>query len=353
MALNTTKLPGLARVPTLLFLLLAFILSSGCDHAPEVIKISGSKMGTSYHITIVADQPAPADLAEQIDRVLSEVDQSMSTWKTQSELSQFNRLPLTEEVAASNQLWAVLQTSRQIWQQSRGAFDPTVGPVVDLWGFGPVPTQDQVPADAEIAAALASTGFQHLSLNSEAQAISKLKPVSLDLSAVAKGYAVDQVADLLEMLALPDYLVEVGGEMRLGGANAEGKPWRVAIELPSLIPQVERVVSINTGAIATSGDYRNYFEKEGVRYSHTIDPRSGKPITHKLASVTVMAQRCADADAWATALMVLGEEEGLALANQLNLPVYMLIRDGEGFRVASSAAFKPYLSVDGEEKEEI
>ena len=191
-----------------------------------------------------------------------------------------------------------------------------------------------------------------LSFNSEEQAISKLKPIALDLSAVAKGYAVDQVADLLEMLALPDYLVEVGGEMRLSGANAEGKPWRVAIELPSLMPQVERVVDINNGAVATSGDYRNYFEEEGVRYSHTIDPRTGVPISHKLASVTVMAERCADADAWATALMVLGESEGLAIANQLSLPVYMLIREGDGFRVTSSNAFEPYLSVDGEDKEE-
>ena len=340
---HETNLTGLEKASFLFFTLLIFVLVSGCDHAPEIIKISGSKMGTSYHVTIVADQPAPADLADQIDQLLSAVDQSMSTYKSQSELSQFNRLPVSQQAKASDQLWAVLQTSEKIWRESSGAFDPTVGPVVDLWGFGPVVTEDEIPADQEIATALANSGFEHLLLNRSEQTISKQKTIALDLSAVAKGYAVDQVADLLEMLALPDYLVEVGGEMRLSGTNPEGNPWRVAIELPSLMPQVQQVVAVNNSAVATSGDYRNYFEKDGVRYSHTIDPRNGKPITHNLASVTVMADRCADADAWATALMVLGEEEGMRIANKFSIPAYMLIREGETFRVLSSSAFEPYL----------
>jgi len=340
---HKTNLTGLEKASFLFFTLLIFVLVSGCDHAPEIIKLSGSKMGTSYHVTIVADQPAPADLADQIDQLLSAVDQSMSTYKSQSELSQFNRLPVSQQAKASDQLWAVLQTSEKIWRESSGAFDPTVGPVVDLWGFGPVVTEDEIPADQEIATAIANSGFEHLLLNRSEQTISKQKTIALDLSAVAKGYAVDQVADLLEMLALPDYLVEVGGEMRLSGTNPEGNPWRVAIELPSLMPQVQQVVAVNNSAVATSGDYRNYFEKDGVRYSHTIDPRNGKPITHNLASVTVMADRCADADAWATALMVLGEEEGMRIANKFSIPAYMLIREGETFRVLSSSAFEPYL----------
>ena len=349
MVSHRTNTTGLEKASFLFFLLLTSILVSGCDHAPEIIKISGSKMGTTYHVSIVADQPAPADLAEQIDQVLNAVDQSMSTYKSQSELSQFNRLPIGEQVKASDQLWAVLQTSEQVWQQSSGAFDPTVGPVVDLWGFGPVPTQDTIPANEDIAAALADAGYQHLQLDSTAQTISKQKAIALDLSAVAKGYAVDQVAELLEMLALPDYLVEVGGEMRLSGSNPEGNPWRIAIELPSLMPQVQEVIEIHSGAMATSGDYRNYFEKDGVRYSHTIDPRNGKPITHSLASVTVITDLCADADAWATALMVLGEEDGMAIANQYSIPAYMLIREGESFRVHSSSAFQSYLKSSEDE----
>jgi len=343
MKLHRTNTTGLEKASFLFFLLVSFSLLSGCDHAPEIIKISGSKMGTTYHVTIVADQPAPADLAEQIDQVLSAVDQSMSTYKSQSELSQFNRLPEAVQIKASDQFWTVLQTSEKVWQQSNGAFDPSVGPVVDLWGFGPKTGEDRIPEDGEIAVALTNSGFENLLFNRSEQAISKQKTIAVDLSAVAKGYAVDQVAELLEMLALPDYLVEVGGEMRLSGSNPEGKPWRVAIELPSLMPQVQEVIAIHSGAVATSGDYRNYFEKDGQRYSHTIDPRSGRPITHSLASVTVIADHCADADAWATALMVLGEEEGMRIANQHSIAAYMLVRDGEDFRVISSAAFQPYL----------
>ena len=339
MKLHRTNTTGLEKASFLFFLLVSFSLLSGCDHAPEIIKISGSKMGTTYHVTIVADQPAPANLAEQIDQVLSAVDQSMSTYKSQSELSQFNRLPEAVQVKASDQFWTVLQTSEKVWQQSNGAFDPSVGPVVDLWGFGPKTGEDRIPEDAEIATALANSGFENLLFNRSGQAISKQKPIAVDLSAVAKGYAVDQVAELLETLALPDYLVEVGGEMRLSGSNPEGKPWRIAIELPSLMPQVQEVIAIHSGAVATSGDYRNYFEKDGQRYSHTIDPRSGRPITHSLASVTVIADHCADADAWATALMVLGEEEGMRIANQYSIAAYMLVRGGEDFRVISSAAY--------------
>ena len=160
---------------------------------------------------------------------------------------------------------------------------------------------------------------------------------------MAKGYAVDLVADLLEMNALPDYLIEVGGETRVSGLNPQGQPWRLAIESPLLIGQVETVLALTSGAVATSGDYRNYFERDGIRYSHTIDPRDGKPIIHTLASVTVLADTCAEADAWATALLVLGNKEGLDLANQLGLAVYMLARDGDEYTASYSKMFEPYL----------
>jgi len=329
------------------FLLYALLLASlvglaGCDSSPEIIKISGTKMGTSYNITVVADQPAPADLEQRIEAALDFIDQSMSTYKADSEISHFNAQSVAEPQMISPQFADVLDVSKLIWEQSAGAFDPTVGPLVDLWGFGPVPTDDLVPSDEQIAQALATVGYQHLSI--DMQIISKAAPIRLDLSAVAKGYAVDQVADLLEMLALPDYLVEIGGEMRLGGSNPKGQPWRIAVEMPAVIPQVQRVIAAHDVAIATSGDYRNYFEQDGVRYSHTIDPRTGKPIGHSLASVTVVAETCAEADAWATALMVLGEEQGMVLAEELGLAIYMLVKDGEGFKALSSEAFAPYLS---------
>ena len=348
MHLSSDKITGLVKASFLLSALIALLLIGGCDHAPEVVKISGSKFGTSYHITIVADQPAPADLAEQIDAALDVVDLSMSTYKSESELSLFNRLPATETVAASPELWTVLQTSRQVWQQSAGAFDPTVGPLVDLWGFGPQMTNDRIPSDDEIAKALASIGYQYLVLNSDEQTISKALPLRLDLSAVAKGYAVDQVADLLEMLALPDYLVEVGGEMRVSGLNSKGQPWRIAIETPDAMGQVDNIIALESAAIATSGDYRNYFEKDGKRYSHSIDPRTGRPIEHRLASVTVVADHCIDADAWATAFLVMGDEAALEIANQQSIAVYMLVKAKaeakDQFTAVYSDAFKQYLT---------
>ena len=344
MILFSDKITGLVKASFLLSALVSFLLLSGCDHAPEIVQISGSKFGTSYHITLVADQPAPADLAEQIDEVLDVVDLAMSTYKSESELSLFNRLPLGEEVGASPELWTVLQTSRQIWQQSAGAFDPSVGPLVDLWGFGPQMTNDRIPEDNEIAQALASIGYQHLILNSANQSISKDLALRLDLSAVAKGYAVDQVADLLEMLALPDYLVEVGGEMRVSGRSPNGHPWRIAIETPDALGQVDNIIVLESAAVATSGDYRNYFEKDGKRYSHSIDPRTGRPIEHRLASVTVVADRCIDADAWATAFLVMGDEAALEIANQQSIAVYMLVKADEQFSAVYSDAFKQYLT---------
>ena len=344
MIFSSNKITGLVKASFLVSALIALLLSAGCDHAPEIVQISGSKFGTSYHITIVADQPAPADLAEQIDAALDVVDLSMSTYKSESELSLFNRLPLGEEVIASEGLWTVLQTSRQIWQQSAGAFDPSVGPLVELWGFGPQMTNDRIPEETEITQALATIGYQYLILNSDRQAISKDLALRLDLSAVAKGYAVDQIADLLEMLALPDYLVEVGGEMRVSGLNPKGQPWRIAIETPDAMGQVDNIIALESAAVATSGDYRNYFEKDGKRYSHSIDPRTGRPIEHRLASVTVVADRCIDADAWATAFLVMGDEAALEIANQQSIAVYMLVKAEDQFTAVYSEAFKPYLT---------
>jgi thiamine biosynthesis lipoprotein len=316
---------------------LVILVLSGCSNKPEVLNISGTKMGTSYHITIVADQLPPEDLEQQIERLLSKVDNSMSTYKKDSEISQFNRLPIGQAMTISQEFAEVVEISQKMWQLSNGAFDPTIGPLVDLWGFGPGERHDSIPSSQTIAMTKAKIGFDSVVLKE--QTLSKTKSVALDLSAVAKGYAVDRVADLLEMLALPDYLVEIGGEIRVSGFNSDGIAWRIAMELPQLFAEVDRVINITDIAVATSGDYRNYFEKDGVRYSHTIDPKTGMPIDHNLASVTVLSPSCAEADAWATAFSVIGAEQGLALANKLNLAAYMLVRENEEFVSKSSASF--------------
>ena len=330
-------------------LLFAFIaLLGGCNRGPEIIKISGSKMGTSYHVTIVADQPAPADLAKQIEQTLDRVDQSMSTYKVDSEISQFNQLDVGQRLVISDDFDQVLRITRKVWQKSGGTLDPTVGPLVDIWGFGPTFTGDVVPSDSAIQRGLASIGFDAINrtVNNQQILLSKSRPLRLDLSAVAKGYAVDLVADLLEMNALPDYLVEVGGETRVSGLNPEGDPWRLAIESPSPTEAVAQVLNLEAGAVATSGDYRNYFERDGVRYSHTIDPRSGRPTTHSVASVTVVADTCAEADAWATALMVMNSDQAVDLANELKIPVYIVARQDEGYTVSYSETFTPLLEIN-------
>jgi len=298
-------------------------------------------MGTTYSITVVADQLPPDDLSQQIDRLLSKVDRSMSTYKDESEISRFNRLSVGQTQKISSEFAEVIRISQKIWHQSNGAFDPTIGPLVDLWGFGPVDREGQVPSSESIEQVLSNVGFESIIL--EDLTLSKLAPVALDVSAVAKGYAVDLVANHLEMLALPDYLVEIGGEIRVSGTNPDGQPWRIALEQPQLFAAVDRVIEISDIAIATSGDYRNYFEKDGVRYSHTIDPRTGMPIRHKLASVSVIAESCAEADAWATALSVMGAVESKKLANQLGLAVYMLVREDDQFVAQHSDKFEQYL----------
>lgn len=298
-------------------------------------------MGTTYSITVVADQLPPDDLSQQIDRLLSKVDRSMSTYKDESEISRFNRLSVGQTQKISSEFAEVIRISQKIWHQSNGAFDPTIGPLVDLWGFGPVDREGQVPSSESIEQVLSNVGFESIVL--EDLTLSKLAPVALDVSAVAKGYAVDLVANHLEMLALPDYLVEIGGEIRVSGTNPDGQPWRIALEQPQLFAAVDRVIEISDSAIATSGDYRNYFEKDGVRYSHTIDPRTGMPIRHKLASVSVIAESCAEADAWATALSVMGAVESKKLANQLGLAVYMLVREDDQFVAQHSDKFEQYL----------
>ena len=322
-------------------ILIASVLSVGCSSKPEVIELSGTKMGTTYNITVVADQLPPDDLHQRIDNLLSLVDNSMSTYKSDSELSRFNRMAVGQEMQISEDFARVLQISHDVWQRSGGAFDPTIGPLVDLWGFGPTVTDNTAPSTQQLSLAVRDIGFQHLILDD--LSLSKTRPVQLDLSAVAKGYAVDLVADMLEMLGLPDYLVEIGGEIRASGSNPNGQIWRVAIEEPALISSVNRVIPVAESAVATSGDYRNYFEQEGIRYSHILDPRSGSPIKHNLASVTVLSNSCAEADAWATAFLVMGAEPSLQLAEQLKLPIYLLTKEGDTFKGANSEAFEPFL----------
>ncbi len=331
-----------------LFLLACLCLLSACTRKDIDLSFTGQTMGTSYHITVVTDAGRfPDGIEDAVAELLERLDQSMSTYKPESELNKLNRLATGEEITISADLWQVLQGAQHIHALTLGAFDPTVGPLVDLWGFGPEDSGDKIPSEADIHALMAKVDFGQLRLASDNK-VSKLAEIELDLSAIAKGYAAQQVAALLKTRGFSNFLVEVGGELQLAGLNRKGTPWRIAIEVPSLVPGgIEKIIAVSNIGVATSGDYRNYFERDGLRYSHTIDPRSGKPITHHLASVTVLADTATVADALATAFMVMGVDKTLELAGQRDIPVYLLVKTADGFQASHSAAFTPYL--DGAE----
>jgi len=339
---------GATGLAVLLLIVLLASPLAGCS-GPEPWRLSGATMGTSYSIVVAAPPEGLSRerLAADIDAELRAVNRQMSTYRADSELSRFNRQTGADWFPVSAELVALVAEARRIGELSGGAFDVTVGPLVNLWGFGPGQHagRDKPPAQAEIDAALARSGAASLSLQRAPPALAKSQPeLYVDLSAIAKGHGVDRVAALLEEVGILDYLVEIGGELRSRGQSPRGDAWRLAVEKPTRGERaVQQVIAVGDAAVATSGDYRNYFERDGVRYSHTIDPRDGRPIRHALASVTVVQPRAARADALATALLVMGPRDGLALAQRLQLPAYFVIKGEAGFETAYSDAFKPLM----------
>lgn len=321
---------------------LAFFVS--CTPAPQQLSVSGETMGTTYHIRYVTANPrhAPEKVKERVDAVLQQINSQMSTYDPQSELSQFNQRHTTEPVVVSRSLETVVRRALEIGAETNGLLDVTVGPLVNLWGFGPLARPDKVPSEDELAAVQDQIGYQYLSVDNH-QLRKAIPDLYVDLSTIAKGYGVDRVAVLLEQMEITNYLVEIGGEMRMKGSKPGSKPWRIAIEQPiSLDRAVQRVIEPGNSAVATSGDYRNYFEENGVRYSHIIDPRTGYPIQHNLVSVTVITDTCMDADAYATALTVMGPEQALAFAEQKGLAVLLVTRENDTFKEYTSTAFKRF-----------
>jgi FAD:protein FMN transferase len=330
------------------FLFLVFLLSA-CDnktlekqHYPFLYE--GGTMGTSFSIkaSSLPDKLNSTQLQRDIDALLTRINGQMSTYLDDSELSRLNHNPSTEWQGISEALFQVLFEANKISLLSKGAFDITVGPLVNLWGFGPDPMTYKPPTDTEIQEQLNLIGYLYLKLRENPFMIKKgLPELYLDLSALAKGYAVDQVAEMLEIQGITDYMVEIGGELRLKGSSITGKKWRIAIEKPT--PEfraIQTVLPITNISIATSGDYRNYFETDGIRFSHTIDPRNGRPITHNLASVTILSDTAMQADALATALMVLGPDQGFELAEQEMIAAFFIIKSDDGFVEKSTSAYR-------------
>jgi len=319
----------------------------GCENQPRELSLSGLTMGTTYNIKLIVKVGETIDearLVAEIDSLLAEVNRQMSTYDPNSEISRFNRSNSDSLFPVSAGFAEVVRQSIEISEITGQAFDITINPLIQLWGFSSWDNLDlpKPPATAAIDSVLGIVGIDKIKIiNNRLQKIDLL--VTIDLNAIAKGYGVDKVAGLLEQKGITDLLVEIGGEVYCKGLNAQQHPWRIGIDTPRLdaIPgqELRGIAEITNRGMATSGDYRNYFKYEGKLYSHVLDPRTGYPVETGVASVTVIAPHCIQADALATALMVMGSEKGLDLIESLpDVEVMLILREGEDkFRTVKSS----------------
>lgn len=302
--------------------------------------VTGETMGTTYSIKYYTSNKSQTTvlIKKSVDELLQNINRQMSTYDPESELSLFNSTDSTDWFDVSHSTAQVVAKALETAELSEGKFDPTVGPLVKLWNFGPDREKFEVPHDDVIESHLNRIGYQKMKVRFDPPALKKSDPeIYLDLSAIAKGYAVDQVSELLIDLGLKSYLVEIGGEMRCVGGKPDGKLWTLAIEKPTEgMRDYQKVFEASDCAIATSGNYRNYYIEKGKRFSHTIDPVTGRPVEHQLASATVLANNCTVADAYATTLMVLGPEDGYnwAIQNQV-AALFLVFDDGKIFETAT------------------
>ncbi|PAU77340.1 FAD:protein FMN transferase [Halomonas salipaludis] len=334
--------------------LLLAVLVAGCgERDPELdspVRLEGNIFGSFYQVTIA--DPLTRSQAEALEEgfvaELDDVDAAMSIYRDDSELMDLNRTPVDEWLALSNALFEVLAVSQSVAGKSDGSFDVTVGGLVNLWSFGSEARPQEVPSPDVLAERLAEVGHDKLELDASETRARRTGDVFIDLGGVAKGYGTDRVAAYLDAQGIEHYLVNLGGDLIVKGyRDEEQNPWRIGVEVPDGSRQVaHHTLPLHDISVATSGDYRNYFEAQGQRYSHTIDPRSGMPIEHALASATVLHPSNAWADAWATALMTLGPDDGLRLAEQHDLMVLLLVREGDGWATRVSSALIDYFGIE-------
>lgn len=304
-------------------------------------------MGTTYAIKVsgLPENTHADELQKDIEALLQQLSRSMSTYLPESEIARFNRFQETTPFPVSSAMAAVVAEALRVSRLTNGALDISVAPLVNLWGFGADASTSDIPGEEAILSLKKQIGYQKIEVRHQPPSIIKSVPeVTIDLSAVAKGFAVDEVALLLESNGVANYLVEIGGEIRTAGLKAKGSPWIVGIERPVAGKrEVHRIVSLVDQAMATSGDYRNYFEKNGKRFSHLINPVTGKPIDHRLASVSIIHPSCMTADAMATAFMILGAEEAYGLALKEQLAAYFVVRTDTGFEERTTPAFNTFM----------
>lgn len=329
--------------------LVSVVLMTSCaQEDSRTVTLQGQTFGTTYSIKYLAHphSPEPETIHQAIKQRLIEIDNIMSTWNANSEITKLNATPINTQLRISEELLELLAISDEIYHASHKTFDISVGPLVNIWKES---AETNIPTDDEIAAAKNQIGLDYLELDVETNSVIKRRNLDLTVAAIGKGYGVDEIGKVIAGFGILDYLVEIGGEILASGSRGtkgenakhqEHQGWRVAIEQPDeLVRNSFELFILRDQAMATSGDYRNYYEKDGVRYSHIIDPRTAKPVTHRLASVSVVHSSTTYADAWATALFVLGENEGLQLANEVGIAAYFISRSDAGFVVTQSDEF--------------
>jgi thiamine biosynthesis lipoprotein len=323
----------MAKFYFILTIIFSFLFAAADCEAKQEHVIRGRTMGTTYSVKVVTrDLSSITGVKEKIDRRLEEINRSMSNYQEDSEISRFNRFQKVGlKFKISHDFFQVMRAGQKIYRLSGGAWDGTVNPLVDLWGFGRKGHPDKIPPKKEIAALLPDVGFDQIDVVSPGYLVKKRASVTLDLSAIAKGYGVDEVAYLLRSLGYTDYLVEIGGEIFAAGSPKDNTRWRIGINRPrpdAAFNDVYKVVDLRDQAFATSGDYRNFFEVDGIRFSHIIDPRSGYPVSNGVVGVSILAGTCTIADGLATAIMVMGHASGLDLIDRLEGVEGLIVVEG-------------------------
>jgi thiamine biosynthesis lipoprotein len=338
------------KIMLIAFLALSITACFPSNDSPEIeVLLQGFTMGTTYNIKVVAtpEQVEVLKLQDKIDEVLKRINQEMSTYISDSEISRFNQSTSKGAFEISNGFARVLAESIRLGELSNGKLDITVGPLVNLWGFGPEQRPEKVPSDVLLKSTMARVGLTKLHLVGN-QLSKDIPNLYVDLSTTAKGYGVDVVAELIEANGITNYLVEIGGEMRVKGFKHTGELWAIAIEKPIVDStgehrEVQQIIIPKDNAVATSGDYRIYFEADGQRFSHIIDPSTGKPINHNLVSVTVIDSSSMTADGLSTTLMVMGAEKGMKFAVKNNIAALFISKTEHGFDEQFTVKFKQYL----------
>ena len=336
----------LPLLPAALLLAASLSLLNGCSRAPEAETLQGQTMGTYWNVRLVVpdDRRQLEGLRGDIEEALDLVDRQMSTWREDSDLTRFNNLPAGESMTIPAEFAEVLEASLELAELSNGHFDPTIGPIVNLWGFGPDGRREEPPSDEQIEAAMARVGWYRLEYDPATRELTQPGDAYLEFSGIAKGYAADRVAKQLLARDLNDFIVDIGGDMVVRGHRPDGNPWRIAVERPDPSARdIYSIVEVGDAAIVTSGSYRNFFEYGELQFSHTIDPHTGRPIPQELVSVTVVNETSMMADGLATAITALGADAGYDFAREHGVAALLLILDDDVVLERMTDEFAVYL----------